>query len=120
MIKRIFFFFVAAIVCMQACETIYNYDLSFTMTPGGQSVRNALADFIPESVNARKGSISNDIEIMFQQIDASQQTIIDSLRNDLRPTSDTTVVFSLDVSALDPDNKVTTRNYTRNFSLPAW
>jgi len=109
--------FLVATLIFIACETIYNYDLNYTITAGNQATRNAIDICIPGSVNLRKGTIDNEMILIFRNLDASEQQISDSLRKDIQPANDTSIILNIDISALDPENGLTTYTYNHTYSL---
>jgi hypothetical protein len=114
------FLLIFIISVLTSCETIYNYDLSYTISTGNSATRNALNDYIPFSIDLQKGTIGNEMLLVFRQLDANETQIADSLRKDLHPMHDSIVEFSLTVTALDPENGTTIHNYSHTYSIAGY
>ncbi|HRW20427.1 MAG TPA: hypothetical protein P5509_00505 [Bacteroidales bacterium] len=101
-----------------SCITTYNYNLSISGIENYHATQNAVLQYIPYSVDAAKGTIANDIEIIKQQLDSKHLQIKDSLHKDLAPIiNDTIVNIKFTINALDPENQVYSTEYERSFEF---
>jgi hypothetical protein len=116
MTNKIIFAILMLILINESCITTYNYNLSISGLENYQATQNAIMQHIPYSIDAPKGTIANDIEIIKQQIDSNHQQIKDSLYKDLSPIiNDTIVNLIFTINALDPENEVYSTEYESSF-----
>lgn len=118
MMKKLILAILVLIFFNVSCITTYNYNLSINGLEDYQATQNAVMQYIPYSIDAAKGTIANDIEIIKQQLDSNHQHLKDSLYKDLTPiNADTIVNISFTINALDPENEVYSTEYESSFEF---
>ncbi|HPG72789.1 MAG TPA: hypothetical protein PLM49_00750 [Bacteroidales bacterium] len=105
------------VALFHSCETIYDYHLSYSYSSGGTSFHNALGNMVPTAINAHKGTVANHIEIIFQSFDEYEALLADSLRNDIRPVTDSALLITITITAIDPYGVETKRDYEHTYVI---
>ncbi len=114
---KTFFSMLPIVALFLSCETIYDYHLSYSYSSGGTSFHNALSSLVPTALDAHKGTVSNHIELIFQSFDEYEAMLTDSLRNDIRPDTDTTLQLIITITAIDPYGVETERDYEHTYVI---